>query len=157
MTDIQGLIDRAELTDVLVKFHRAVDYGTWDLLHTDVLTEGVEWESVASDCDGSLEDAISGRDTFVSWLSAAMTGATANHLTSNHLYEIDGDSAHTESHMIVVDRTTLTTLATGLVKATYARTPEGWRISHLRIEERMIDGTISGMKERLGLATSEPA
>jgi hypothetical protein len=154
MTDLQQLADRLEITDVLVRFHRAVDQADWDLMRRSVLAPTAVWDWTASDGEAVVGDSAEGRDAFIKWLSIAMTGSTVRHMTTSHLFEIAEDTARSESYMFVVDRMTLATLASGLVTAEHIRTADGWRITRLKIDERIADGSVAAMANLLGLSTA---
>lgn len=143
------LADRLEITDVLARFHRAIDGGLWSMMRDEVLAEDAVWEWRAWDDGGVAEDRAVGRDAVLAWLEAAMTGSTVRHFTTGHLFEIDGDRAHSESYMVVIDTQTLAILANGVVDADHVRTARGWRVRRCRIDERVADGQISATSKLL--------
>jgi hypothetical protein len=153
MTDVQQLADRLEITDVLSRYHRAVDGLDWELLRDRVVTEDAVWEWSAADDQARVEDSAAGREAVVTWLDAALRGSTVRHHTTSHLFEVAGDGARSESYMFVVDRQTLQTLASGVVTADHVRSGRGWRIRRLRIDEQLTSGTVAAMAGLLGVAT----
>ena len=146
---LQGLIDRMEVTELLTRFHRAVDRNAWEMMRTEVLAPEAVWEWTAADASGSVADRAGGADSFVAWLSSSMTGSNVRHFTTSHLIEIEGDHAHSESYMVVVDTVTLDVLANGLLTADHVRRPEGWRMLRCCIDERIPDGMVETIKTLL--------
>ena len=147
---IRSIADRLEITDVVTRFHRAVDSGNFEAL-ADVFTDDAVWDWVASDATGEVADTAQGRDNVIEWLRTAMSGSTVRHATTGHLVELDDDRARSTSYMHVVDITTLESLANGFVTGEHRRTSSGWRMSRLRIDERIGNGSVDSMKKLLEL------
>lgn len=154
---LQELIDRTRIIDVVSRFHRAVDRNAWDLMRDEVLAPDAVWEWSATNASGPMADGAIGRENVIAWLSSAMIGSEVRHFTTSHLVEIDGDRAHSESYMVVVDRVSLAVLANGMVTADHVRLPEGWRMQRCRIDERIPDVMVEGMQVLLRDGASEAA
>lgn len=154
---LQELIDRTRITDVVTRFHRAIDRGAWDSMRNEVLAPDAVWEWSATNASGAMGDDAVGRDQVVAWLSTAMIGSEVRHFTTGHLVEIEGDRARSESYMVVVDRVSLAVLANGLLTAEHVRLPEGWRMQRCRIEERIPDSMVEGMQTLLRDGAGEAA
>ena len=145
MTDVglQRVVDRADITDLLALWARAIDFPDWDTLRDHVFAEDVTWEWMASDGMGSLGDQTHGRADTVAWFARAIQPETRiRHVLTNHAYRIEGETAHTTSYMQLVDSANLSCAASGLVIAEHVRTDAGWRIKHLRVEEQIPQGSI---------------
>ena len=141
--DLRRTVDRADITDLLALWARAIDFPDWDTLRDHVFAEDVTWEWKASDGLGSLSDQTSGRTATVAWFARAIQPDTRiRHVLTNHAYRIEHDTARTTSYMHLIDSADLRTAASGLVIAEHVRTDSGWRIAHLRVEEQIPVGAI---------------
>ncbi len=72
-----------------------------------------------------------GRDQIIDWLRAGLgqfENTDPKHFFANHVFDIDGDVAHTRSYMHG-----LTPHIGGLYEIEHHRTAEGWRIADLRL------------------------
>lgn len=147
--ELQELIDRGRIIDVVTRFHRAIDSNTWTLMRDEVLAPDVVWEWSATNASGPMADGAAGREDVIAWLSSAMVGSEVRHFTTSHLVDIEGDHAHSESYMVVVDKNSLTVLANGLVTVDHVRLPEGWRMQRCSIDERIPDTMVEGMQTLL--------
>ncbi len=155
--ELQEVIDRARIIDVVTRFHRAIDSNAWGRMRDEVLAPDVVWEWSATNVSGPMADGAAGREEVIAWLSAAMIGSEVRHFTTSHLVEIQGDRAHSESYMVVVDRVSLAVLANGLVTADHVRLPEGWRMQRCRIDERIPNTMVEGMQVLLRHGAGESA
>lgn len=144
--ELQELIDRTRIIDVVTRFHRAIDGNAWNRMRDEVLAPDVVWEWSATNASGPMADGAAGREDVIAWLSSAMVGSEVRHFTTSHLVEIQGDRARSESYMVVVDRISLAVLANGLVTVDHVRLPEGWRMAKCRIDERIPDVMVEGMQ-----------
>lgn len=155
--ELQEVIDRARIIDVVTRFHRAIDGNVWGRMRDEVLAPDAVWEWSATNASGPMADGAVGREEVIAWLSAAMVGSEVRHFTTSHLVDIQGDRAHSESYMVVVDRVSLAVLANGLVTADHVRLPEGWRMQRCRIDERIPDIMVEGMQVLLRDGAGESA
>ena len=132
MTDaLQGLLDRAEISDLLARYSTALDAREWGLLH-DVFVPDAE-------CDyGSLGHPRSAEE-IIALVRGTLDGLDATqHLVGNVVVAVDGDAATAETYLIAQH---IRRGAPGgedyLIGARYsdrlARTPAGWRIAHRTI------------------------
>jgi hypothetical protein len=128
--------DRTEVLDLVTKFHRAVDFKDFELLGR-IVTDDVAWVWSATHPEGSASDGAEGRSAVVSWLEAATRTATPHHHTTNHLVQLDGDTASTESYMFVADKFSLRTLAIGIIETSARREADGWRLSRIKVDEQI--------------------
>jgi hypothetical protein len=60
---------------------------------------------------------------------------------------VDNTTASSTSHLQAVHTHTLQPLASGVVRARHRKTPDGWRIAHLRLDEDITDADMIGFKQ----------
>jgi hypothetical protein len=133
---IEEVADRLSVLDLVTQFHRSVDFKNWELLRS-IVTEDVVWEWIGRYPGGSATDGAEGRDAVLGWLEKATQQATPHHHTTNHLVELSGASAHTESYMFVADRFSLQTLAIGVLATDCIRVDGEWFVRKLRVDEQI--------------------
>lgn len=133
---IEEVADRMSVLDLVTQFHRAVDFKNMELLRS-IATDDLEWEWIGRFPGGSATDGAQGRDAVLDWLQRATEHATPHHHTTNHMVELTGDSAHTESYMFVADRFTLQTLAIGVLETDCVRVNGEWLVRKLRVDEQI--------------------
>jgi len=149
--DTDRVIDRADLTDLLSAWAHAIDFLEWGILGENVFAENVTWDWTASDGTGSLSAVTHGATESVAWFASAIKPDTQiRHVLTNHAYRIDHESAEVTSYMQLVDGASMAIAASGLVMARCTRTGAGWRIAHLRVDEKLPPGVI----ERLSTDTA---
>ena len=134
--DLQTLIDRAEITDLLTRYARAVDRKDWDLFRSvftaDARIDYTQVGGVAGDLD-----------TVVGFLEQVMPMfESMQHLVSNIDIAIDGDEA--EVTAMVYNPLKLPDSPMWATGGWYhhelVRTPEGWRSRSLVEEASWFDG-----------------
>jgi len=137
--DLQELSDRAEITDVLVRYTRAIDTGEWDRLDT-VFTPDAE-------IDYTESGGIAGGFAEVKpWLAEVLPAffPTRMHTLGQVELRLDGDSAEVTAYFhnpMPLDvqsddgqgGTRLVELG-GIYHHSMTRTPQGWRSRRLREE-----------------------
>lgn len=137
----QELLDRASIQDVLHSYAQAQDQDRWDLYERVFTPDAVvELVGVAL---GELTAAQLGsflKDTFNA------TRVSGQHLIANTLYEIDQDTARTVSEVLhhtlqTTDRHGVLRRSTGtsLYADDWARTVDGWRISHRTVTQKHLE------------------
>jgi ketosteroid isomerase-like protein len=131
---VQWLVDRALISDLLVEFARALDERDWDAYGATYVDDGVL----------EIGDAmrLTGR--------ASIRAATASerglggyagtwHGSSNHAITIDGDAATTRSYLQGVHLLGGGSFhhadGSGWYDCTLQRTADGWRFTRVRITE----------------------
>ena len=128
--DVQTLIDRAEITDLLTRYARAVDRKDWDLFRSVFTPDArIDYTQVGGTA-GSL-------DEVVDFLSKVMPMFEAmQHLISNIDISIDGDEAKVTA--MVYNPLKLPDSEVWATGGWYhhelVRTPDGWR-SRSMVEE----------------------
>lgn len=135
------LADRAAIVDVLYRYATALDGRDWDLL-SEVFTE-----DAVGVYTGRINRTFEGREAIVGLVSSALTGLdVSQHMISNPVVQIDGDSAESRcylraQHYMAHPPAGATTHEVG---GTYhdrlVRTPAGWRIAHRRLEVTWSNG-----------------
>lgn len=133
-TQIQYLMDRAEISDIATTYAHAIDHKDWALLRS--LFE----EKIELDLDIFGEPRIVWTSDFADFCEDTLSvfGAT-QHISSNHRIDIDGDEAVLQAHLnathaftdgqVAVDHHVLRGLYTFRVH----RTDLGWRAYALRM------------------------
>lgn len=94
--ELQTLIDRQDINDVLVSYCRAVDRADLDLLRSCYHPDATE--DHGGTFSGSASDYIDGLAPILP------RGGTMTHTTTNILIELDGDRARVESHILAFAR-----------------------------------------------------
>ena len=134
--DLQTLIDRAEITDLLTRYARAVDRQDWDLFRTvftpDAHIDYTQVGGIAGDLD-----------TVVGFLAEVMAMFEAmQHLVSNIDIDIDGDEAKVTA--MVYNPLKLPDSPIWATGGWYhhelVRTADGWRSRSLVEEAGWFDG-----------------
>ena len=134
--DLQTLIDRAEITDLLTRYARAVDRQDWELFRTvftpDAHIDYTQVGGIAGDLD-----------TVVGFLSEVMSMFEAmQHMISNIDITIDGDEAKVTA--MVYNPLKLPDSGMWATGGWYhhelVRTDEGWRSRSLVEEAGWFDG-----------------
>ena len=128
--DLQTLIDRAEITDLLTRYARAVDRKDWDLFRSVFTPDAVIDYTQVGGTSGNL-------DEVVGFLSKVMPMFEAmQHLVSNVDITIDGDEAKVTA--MVYNPLKLPDSEMWATGGWYhhelVRTPDGWRSRSL-VEE----------------------
>jgi len=130
---LQWLVDRAQISDLLVEFARALDERDWDEYAALYVPDGV----LSADDKFRLE----GRDQLATAGSDRQLGQYNGtwHLSSNHAIEIDGDQARTRSYLLAAHMLGNDSFrhadGAGWYDCTLRRTPEGWRFASVNIHE----------------------
>ena len=132
---LDGLIDRAQITALVLDYAEALDSKNWDLLGACFVPEGT---ADFQEFGGRHE----GVDAVVAFVAAALDAMTATqHMTSNLRIELDGDTARATSYVHAQhvragaeggDNFTIG----GSYRDELARTTDGWRFV-----SRVLSGT----------------
>ena len=131
---LEAAADRIEIAELLHRYAWAIDSGDWSLL-AQVFTEDAEadFSSVGEYVEADARAA--GRDAIVAWLRDALAPfPDVLHFLSNQLVELRGDTARTLTYMHVLHLP-----MGGIYHGEAVRTPDGWRLRRLRLEERSFE------------------
>jgi hypothetical protein len=129
LSAFRAVADRIEITELLSRYHHAIDGRDWDAL------SAVFVEDAVADYMGLV---VEGRDAIVTWLSAALGDRELTHFMANHIFDIDGDSATSRSYLQDLDLQTGLAFGAGIYEGQHTRTDAGWRIRRLQLRERLV-------------------
>lgn len=126
---LQWLVDRARISDLLHEFARALDTKDWDAYAATYAEDGVLELPWATLRKPELAEFVS-RDL-------GRFHAT-HHLSANHAIEIEGDAARSRSYVLAMhvldpDDQATQWLGGGWYDNEYRRTADGWRLTRVRI------------------------
>lgn len=133
MSTVQILSDRIAIQEVIIRTAMAMDLRDWELLH------GCFLDSILTDYSDLRGDppAIISADDYVAKRKIALSPLKTQHLSSNHLITIDGDTAHCSSQMVIYRRK-LTDAGMSHFDThchyeySLQRTESGWKISRIK-------------------------
>jgi hypothetical protein len=128
--EFRSVADRVELTELLSRYHQTIDRGDFDALDR-IFAKDAQCAYLGLELWGAQDIHLAGRDQIIEWLRAGLgrlDDTNPKHFFANHVFEIDGDVAHTRSYMHG-----LTPHIGGLYEIEHHRTEEGWRIVDLRL------------------------
>jgi ketosteroid isomerase-like protein len=130
---LQWLVDRAQISDLLVEFARTLDERDWDAHVALYAPEGVFMVEDGFRLEGHDELRRTGTADGL----ARYRGTW--HLSANHAISIDGDTAHTRSYLLGVHMLDQDTFrhadGAGWYDCTLRRTADGWRFVTVRVHE----------------------
>jgi hypothetical protein len=136
---IQWLVDRAEISDLLFAYAHFIDTTQWEpffALFTDDAELHYPWH-------GPLR--FGETDMLSVWEEAFRDFWATQHISSNHRIEIDGDRATTTSYVHAAHMRDAANYGDhfdigGWYRCEMVRTPAGWRIARLRLNCLWQDG-----------------
>lgn len=128
--DIDSLIAKQDITDVIYRYARAVDRADGEMLHSCYWDEAIEEHG--SSYSGPARDYIDG-----AMKRLAKTG-TMMHLVGNIHVEFDGDTAWVETYLLTFarfekDGEPWDTLTGGRIVDKFERRSDEWRILHRKM------------------------
>jgi hypothetical protein len=141
---LQAGIDRIEIHELLNRYAHAIDFGDFGLLD-HVFTEDAvaDFSSVGEYVD--VESVLHGRNAIVAYYEVALAPFQGVlHFMTNHLVELDGDSARSRSYMHVLNMS-----MGGIYSCRCRRTDAGWRIEHLKLDERNFDEAANKLRSHM--------
>jgi len=135
---LQWLIDRAAISDLLIEFARALDDRDWEAYAATYAEDGVLAISPSVSHTGRA-----GMADFVAGSLGRYAGT--HHLSANHAISVDGDTASTRSyllaaHVLDADDPYRHADGAGWYRCRVRRGPEGWRFAHVSLEVRYLSG-----------------
>jgi uncharacterized protein (TIGR02246 family) len=141
--DLAELADQAAISAVLTRYATALDARDWALLDT------VFTEDAVGEYGGRVAGRYVGRAAIVALVRGALTGLTASqHILANPRVRLDGDVAssrvelHAQHYLPGRTRGGSTFEVGGTYHDRLLRTPDGWRITHRRLEVSWTKGNI---------------
>ena len=159
-TDIQSIIDRTSISDVVYRYATAVDTRDWALYKscfTDIVE--IDFSSWNPDVKATLPS-----DQWAQMVKAGISGfETTQHTSSNHVHTIHGDRAICVSymqadHFLRTDDGMKECTLGGYYTNELVRTDDGWKISRctLTVTWSRGDYGIFELAATRYAATSEP-
>jgi hypothetical protein len=150
------------ISSLLSRYYQAIDVANFTALDDEVLADDAVWEVVQhSPTGGTIEDTVSGRPDIVAWFEQIMGGevsmseGTVRHFINTHVITVDGDRAHSTSHLQAVGTDTMAILSVGFAEADHVRTERGWRIRRYRLDEHITDADMAAFKAAFDTADSQ--
>ena len=126
--------DRSEIIQLLHRYALVIDTADWSLLPR-VFTPSARVDFGSVDQYVESDSVVQGLAAIRSWFETALAPfPDVLHFMTNHIVEIDGDEAHTQTLMHVLNMS-----MGGIYRGHILRTPQGWRIDHFELEERSFD------------------
>ena len=145
-------IDRIEIHELLNRYAHAIDFGDFGRLD-QVFTEDAvaDFSSVGEYVD--VDSVLHGRAAIVGYYEVALAPFDGVlHFMTNHLVEIDGDTATSRSYMHVLNMS-----MGGIYSCRCRRTEAGWRIEHLSLDERNFDAAADKLQSHMAAVESAKA
>jgi len=141
--EFRSVADRVELTELLSRYHQTIDLNDFDALDR-VFAQDARCAYLGLELWGVDDVHLEGREKIIEWLRAGLgqfDNTNPKHFFANHVFEIDGDVAHTRSYMHG-----LTPHIGGVYEIEHRRTEQGWRIVDLRLLHFTNKNIASGKK-----------
>ena len=150
------------ISSLLSRYYQAIDVANFTALDDEVLADDAVWEVVQhSPTGGTIEDTVSGRADIVAWFEQIMGGevsmseGTVRHFINTHVITVDGDRAHSTSHLQAVSTGSMAILSVGFAEADHVRTARGWRIRRYRLDEHITDADMAAFKAAFDTADGQ--
>jgi SnoaL-like domain len=150
------------ISSLLSRYYQAIDVANFGALDDEVLADDAVWEVVQhSPTGGTIEDTVSGRADIVAWFEqivggeVSMSEGTVRHFLNTHVITVDGDRAHSTSHLQAVGTDSMAILSVGFAEADHVRTPRGWRIRRYRLDEHITDADMAAFKAAFDTAAGQ--
>jgi hypothetical protein len=150
------------ISSLLSRYYQAIDVANFTALDDEVLADDAVWEVAQhSPTGGTIEDTVSGRADIVAWFEQIMGGevsmseGTVRHFLNTHVITVDGDRAHSTSHLQAVGTDSMAILSVGFAEADHVRTARGWRIRRYRLDEHITDADMAAFKAAFDTAADQ--
>ena len=143
VTRLLDVADKVEIIELLSRYHQTVDAHDFDGF-ASVFTADAECHYVGQEeLFGIGGDRGTGLDAIVEFLRDALSGTETRHNMTNHVFtELAGDTAHTRSYLF--ERAGIT----GVYEIDHVRTPAGWRIRRLVLEQEFPPTLVEEIRAR---------
>jgi len=132
--DLQNLLDRAAISDVVIKYATALDQRNWTLLRSILIDPvHIDYSSFFPAADMVLP-----ADEWVARVGQLSRFYATQHLSTNHVHRIDGDEASCVSymqaaHFLKRDDHDYACFLYGHYTSLLTRTDTGWKIRKLTL------------------------
>ncbi|MBI5089067.1 MAG: nuclear transport factor 2 family protein [Actinobacteria bacterium] len=129
--------DKVEIMEVLSRYHQLVDSKDIESLGL-VFTDDARCEYLGQEeLFGIRGDSPTGLPAIQAFLADALAPVDTRHNMTNHVFvSLEGDHAHTRSYLIGRGGTE------GVYEVDHVRTPDGWRMQNLVLEQRFDPETV---------------
>jgi hypothetical protein len=136
---VQWLVDRAAISDLLFAFAYALDTKNWTAYADTFAADGqlvLPWPAASGDGQAGHQ----GRAGLAEYVSNGFSRwYSTHHMSTNHRIEIDGDRATSHSycqcvHRLDADQPDNYWLLAGWYRNQLVRTSDGWRFSRVQLE-----------------------
>lgn len=127
MDDLERLVRRQAVVDLLLSYATAIDTHDWNLLDTIFLPD--------ADCDYSEAGGFRGPYPEIrAWLAEVLAPMQTQHMLTNHVIDVDGDEATASTylqaeHRFEVDGEPVFYTFRGIYRDRLVRTASGWAIA----------------------------
>jgi hypothetical protein len=136
---MQTLLDRMEITDTSIRYATGIDMRD-RALYRSCFTEEIEWDFSSM---GLGEPVTVAADAWVDQAFALVSGfESTQHIITNHVITVEGDQATCVAYLQAqhFNPSGLMTVG-GYYTNTLVRTPEGWKISKLKLTSTWMQNT----------------
>ena len=132
VAQLQWLVDRAQISDLLIEFARSLDEQDWEA-NTQLYVPDGTFSAGPLRLEGHDQLRMTGSPRGLAQYRGTW------HLSSNHAITLDGDTATTRSYLLGVHMLAGDTFdhadGGGWYDCTLTRTPEGWRFVTVAVHE----------------------
>ena len=126
-------MDQLDIAQTIHRYALAVDTEDWTLLDEAFTADAfADYTDVAHITGDDCE--LHGREAIAAWLQRHTGGRDTQHVMTNHVIDLDGDTATMRNYMIQPNG------SRGIYTTEVVRTPDGWRIARLKLS-KLADGT----------------
>ncbi len=126
--------DDIAVLQLINRYALAIDMHDWKAL-ADIFTEDAiaDFSSIAPMLPG--DGRALGRKQIIAFLSKSLANRHRTaHFISNHIVDVDGDRARSNHYLHNRNLSIY-----GIYTCEHSRTPDGWRIASLKLDERVLD------------------
>ncbi len=138
MSDLQTLLDRAAISDLLIDFARCLDVRDWDGYLANFAADGVLVLPFGT---------FTGREAIAAHATHGLDAFDAtHHVSTNHAIAIEGDTASSRSYLLVAHVPDAAAPgdhgdAGGWYDCRYRREADGWRFTRVALTVVFTTGT----------------
>ncbi len=135
--------DKVEIIELLSRYHQTVDAHDYDGFASIFTADATCHYIGQEELFGIAGDQGSGLEAIVAFLRDALEGTETRHNMLNHVFtELAADTAHTRSYLF--ERGGIT----GVYEVDHVRTPAGWRIRRLVLEQEFPAALVAEIRAR---------
>jgi SnoaL-like protein len=147
-TQVNWLVDRARISDLLFSFAAALDTKNWRAYCDNYAESGyIELPDPTSSTGGTF---VLRKDQMMESVPKSLGRYHAtHHISTNHQITIEGDKARSRSYLQAVhiaERPTEHWTAGGWYDAEYQRQQDGWKFTRVKLTSVWLDGAIKPIR-----------